>query len=651
MNSGLNIKEFDKLSGEDFERILASVFSEQGFSNIEFTKKSNDFGIDVLAQKDGQTFGIQIKRSKSPVGVKAVQEVVSGAIYYDCDKSLLITNSTFTNQAMELADKAKVVLVNREQLKGWVDQVKLDFVSRITPHPYQKTALENLSQSRQAGKNRSLIIMASGLGKTYLAALDIRSFQNRIGRPIKTLYLAHQGVILEQANRSFGNVFGENRTYGKFDGTQKDIDKEFLFATFQSTHKSLAIFDAAQFDYIVVDEAHHTAATTRDQVVGYFRPRFLLGLTATPNRFDGKDVYQYYDDNVAINLPLEMALAQDLLTPVDYRVYTDSTKLDNPAIDLDENEREDYFFEPRSDQEIVQIIRKTSAENFSFERTIIFCNSIEQMNRFAKLFTDCATICGDDNREQQIKTVDDFAKGKYPLLLARDVLNEGIDVPSANLIVFLRNSESPVVFLQQLGRGLRKAEGKTKVIVLDFVGNIDRVRFVYSFYSKLKAYLRKQSTDSPKTDTHNTITFDDTARNIVQTLISKKERSGIIISVDGLTAMLDYSVNTATIRKFISKGILIPDYELSDKAGKTKYYMERYSLTWFMRQIMSLVPLQKQELIHERILARKINRSIDWLRKKERFGNFCPSWIHKDINGKYNFYYDLIDLEEVQKHL
>lgn len=325
MELNIDTLQLDKLSGEDFEKVIGELLKHQGFTAIEFTPKTFDFGADILAEKDSTKFAIQIKRSMSPIGIAAVQEVLGGMVYYGAARGIVITNTLFSSSAVELASRASIRLIDRKEVKKWLQSAKISSPEIITPFPHQKVALQNLSSLRRRGEMRALVVMASGLGKTYVSALDAHSFQSHFEKPVRVLYLSHQGIILEQAMKSFKNVFGNNRSYGRFDGEVHQQDSDLVFATFQSVHRALNLFEPFSFEYVIIDEAHHTAAPTRDEVVAYFSPRFMLGLTATPMRGDGKDIYTYYNDIIAVSLPLERAIAENLLTQIDYRVLSDST--------------------------------------------------------------------------------------------------------------------------------------------------------------------------------------------------------------------------------------------------------------------------------------------------------------------------------------
>lgn len=652
MELNIDTLQLDKLSGEDFEKVIGALLKHQGLTVVEFTPKTFDFGADILAEDDDTKVAIQVKRSMGPVGIAAVQEILGGMVYYGAAKGIVITNAFFSSSAIELATRASIRLVDRKEIKKWLQSAKISSPEIITPFPHQKEALESLSSLRREGETRSLIVMASGLGKTYVSALDAYAFQSYFEKPIRVLYLSHQGIILEQALKSFRNVFGNNRSYGRFDGEVRQQESDLVFATFQSTHKALSLFDPFSFEYVIIDEAHHTAAPTRDDVVTHFRPRFMLGLTATPMRGDGKDIYTYYNDIVAASLPLERAIAEDLLAQIDYRVLSD--RVDPTALPqvlrFLGTARKELTFEPRSDRNIVEIIEAEANNLSESPKVIVFCASLNQMDHFAELFHNCRTISGRDDRKKQIATIEAFSAGEFSILLARDVLNEGIDVPDANVLAFLRNTESPVVFLQQLGRGLRKAPKKNKVLVLDFVSNIDRFDFVYSFFSRLKVEqsrrrLQKEVTDVPI----SSLTLDQTARNIISALIRKKEESGSIVEVGTLVASFDYSVNVATMRHLVEIGKIVPDFSHTDGDGRERDYLEKPTLLRFLRQVQSTRYLEG--FMPEREFARRIGQTAQWIKRQEKHGRLQPSWIHRRTNGQVEFHFSEQDLENASSLL
>lgn len=357
----------------------------------------------------------------------------------------------------------------------------------ITPHSYQQECLDALAHARQEHKKRALVVMASGLGKTVTAALDAKRWlQAHSGR---VLYLCHQNDILEQARTTFAAAIGENNTFGYFNGREKNLHQvTCLFASFQTMREWREAFLKDEFDYIVVDETHHTPAPTYQPTVEYFEPRFLLAITATPERTDLQDIRQFYGQE-AFSLPLEDALARYLLTPVDYRLMTDDIQLQevfNTSIGkLSIRDLNKKIFVPKRDQEIARIIQQRAKE-ISNPRAMIFCPSVQYCERLVAHLPNALTIHYQlSDREQRIR-LESFRGGLTSTILTVDKFNEGIDIPEANIIVFLRSTASRMVFFQQLGRGLRKVQGKDKVLVLDFVANCERLEMVHDLWQEVE---------------------------------------------------------------------------------------------------------------------------------------------------------------------
>lgn len=364
------------------------------------------------------------------------------------------------------------------------------------PWFYQQDCLRILKRVRQKGTRKALVVMASGLGKTVTMAFDTLAFRKEFPKA-RVLYLCHQNQISYQTRGTFEAINGSECSYGFYNGTEKTAHSvDFLFASFQTMRRHINKFRADEFDYVVVDESHHIYGETFIDVVTYWKPQFLLGMTATPDRSDGHNIRKIFGPEVFC-LPLEEALAQELLTQVDYRMITDEVQLDGKLfvgdrkLNIDKLNRS--IFIPKRDEEIVRIVQK-HAQEIGQPQIILFCQSVQYCDRLAKILPGSMAIHSGISLEERIARTEMFRQGMISTLLTVDCFNEGIDLPEANLIVFLRMTTSLRVFFQQLGRGLRVSKGKDKVIVLDFVSNCKRVETIYELWLKIKE-LRKQ----PKT--------------------------------------------------------------------------------------------------------------------------------------------------------
>lgn len=356
------------------------------------------------------------------------------------------------------------------------------------PWFYQNDCLRILQKVREKGNRRALAVVASGLGKTVIMAFDTLNFRKQFPKA-RVLYLCHQNQIISQSRGTFEVINGNTCTYGNYNGLERTAHSvDFLFASFQTMRMYMKKFSPDEFDYVVVDESHHIFGDTFIDVVNYWRPKFLLGMTATPDRTDKQDIRSVFGKEV-FYLPLEEALSQSLLTPVDYRLMTDEIELNQVLQSSDQrlsmSRLNRTVFIPKRDEEIVRIIDKHRNEVLH-PSTIIFCQSIAYCEHLARYVKDSMIVHSRIPLTERVVRTEMFRQGLVSTLLVVDVFNEGIDIPQANLIVFLRLTTSPLVFYQQLGRGLRLCEGKEKVIVLDFVGNCERVKTVCELWERVK---------------------------------------------------------------------------------------------------------------------------------------------------------------------
>ncbi len=351
-------------------------------------------------------------------------------------------------------------------------------MSNFRARPYQTQALRAISKARANGEKRALVVMASGLGKTVVAGLDVRRVLRQQPNA-RVLYLCHQNDILKQARDTFEHhILPRRCTHGFVGGSIQDMRQyTVLYATFQTMHLHRRMFRRNEFDYIVVDESHHGPAKTYLPTLKYFRPNFLLGITATPDRMDQQDISDIFGSPV-YTLELEDAWAQNLLTPVDYRVMTDEWHnlkvLETPAGKLSVKKLNKTLFARKRDEEIVRIIEEKIFD-LPNPRVVIFSPRIDHCEHLAILFPGAVTIHSRMSEREQSERLEAFRRGEIRAVITVDKFNEGIDVPEANVVVFLRSTASRTIFFQQLGRGLRLSEGKKQVLVLDFVANCDRL--------------------------------------------------------------------------------------------------------------------------------------------------------------------------------
>jgi superfamily II DNA or RNA helicase/HKD family nuclease len=397
----------------------------------------------------------------------------------------------------------------------------------ITPNSMQIEALENLKNLREDKKNKALIISATGTGKTYLSAFDAEAFKAK-----KLLFVVHRLTIAKDSLKTFKKVFGKNKTMGLYSGEKRDLDCDFVFSTIQTISKltHLENFSKDHFDYIIIDETHRSGADSYLRLIDYFEPKFLLGMTATPERTDGNDIFQLFDHNIAYEIRLNRAMEEEMLSSFHYYGVTDLL-IDNNEI----NNKSDFnllISSERVNRVIEQAIFYGSDNGIT--RGLVFCSRKNEAIELSALFNlkkfKTVALTGDSTEEDRAKSIEklesDNLNEKLDYIFTVDIFNEGIDIPKINQIIMLRPTESAIIFIQQLGRGLRKVEGKSYVTIIDFIGNYENNYLIpvalYGDTSYNKDSLRKLITEGSRMIAGaSTINFDEiTKEKIFQSIDS-----------------------------------------------------------------------------------------------------------------------------------
>ena len=340
---------------------------------------------------------------------------------------------------------------------------------KIKPNYMQRKALKELNRNRAIGISRALVISATGSGKTYLAAFDALNFS-----PNRLLYVVHEGSILRKSLETFQEVFGGLKSCGMYTGETKELEADFIFSTNVSMCHSLELFDKKEFDYIIIDECHHAVADTYRQIIDYFDPEFLLGLTATENRMDNKDVVEIFGNNIPYELRLRDAIINDLIVPFHYYGIRDEL-VDYGLTDSEERRLIAQISNEDNCDFIYQQIENHRPEGQKL-KALAFCRNIQHARMMAENMGDyyhTTYLSGKNKTGERIRAYNDLQSDhkELEILFAVDILNEGVDIPGVNMVLFLRPTESSTIFIQQLGRGLRKFPNKSYVTILDFIGN------------------------------------------------------------------------------------------------------------------------------------------------------------------------------------
>ncbi|GLX67250.1 DUF3427 domain-containing protein [Paenibacillus glycanilyticus] len=424
---------------------------------------------------------------------------------YDVLKKIEATFESYWNDR-EFSEFSGDNPAHEEQLKQALgknyskDQAQdaLFFKFSIQPYDYQKEILEKLEAERTLyGRHKNLLIAATGVGKTVISAFDYRRFAQRNPQRARLLFVAHREEILKQSLDTFRFIL-KDLNFGELHvGGNQAKSLEHLFISIQSLNsmKLTEITTTNYYDFIIVDEFHHAAAPSYQKLLAHYEPRILLGLTATPERMDGKDVLRYFDDTIAAEIRLTDAIDRKLLSPFQYFGVSDHVDLSQvkwTRRGYDQSELENLFTNNKiRATQILNSLRKYVTD-LDEVKGLGFCVGVEHALYMAKVFNEAGipsiALHGSSSDEDRDQVKGRLVRGEIKMVFVVDLYNEGVDIPEVNTVLFLRPTESLTVFLQQLGRGLRLAEGKECLTVLDFIGQAHKD---YNFHDKLRALLGK----------------------------------------------------------------------------------------------------------------------------------------------------------------
>ena len=442
---------------------------------IDFALESPEFKIAI--EIDGETYHNPSKVSENKYADDLLKQ---NSLIYDNWKVYRWIYSQLEKQPEKVKDELITFLGTSPMFKAFEADLPVQMGQTIEVRDYQQEATENLQKMREDGKTIALLYHATGVGKTITAATDAKAVGGR------TLFLVNALKLASQAKDTFAKVWPE-ATLGEYTGSQKDVSQTVIFATVQSISKDLAKFSPTDFDYLIVDECHHAAANTYQKIFTYFHPKFILGLTATPERSDGEDMLELFQ-NVAHKMNLKTAVERGILVPIRcIRVKTniDLTDVRINGIKYNSQDLESKLFIPERNQLIVD----TYLKYVNGKKTVIFCASVDHAAEIAKLLRDngvkAEAVSGRDRVEVREKILKDYETGSTNVLCACDLLNEGWDSPHTTVLFMARPTMSKTIYLQQLGRGTRRCPGKEDLLVVDFVDNANMFNMPYSLHRVL----------------------------------------------------------------------------------------------------------------------------------------------------------------------
>jgi superfamily II DNA or RNA helicase/HKD family nuclease/SOS-response transcriptional repressor LexA len=544
-----------------------------------------------------------------------------------------IVNETYIEKYEKIYKKQFLVYKKSEE------ELSKELNLEITPNAMQLEALENLKNVRKES-NKALIISATGTGKTYLAAFDAKSFN-----PKKLLFVVHRLNIAKKAMETFKSIFGESKTMGVYSGKQRELDKDFVFSTIQTISQSnhLGLFDKHFFDYIIIDESHRAGADSYIRLIEYFKPSFLLGMTATPDRTDDKEIYSLYDHNIAYEIRLNKAMEENMLIPFHYYGVTDLSVNDKIL------ENESDFRLLTSEERVNKIISKIDfyGSDNGITRGLIFCSKKNEAKELSDKFNHkgykTIALTGDSSEDERTKAIEllesDDLSIKLDYIFTVDIFNEGIDIPKINQVIMIRPTESAIIFIQQLGRGLRKTDNKYYLTIIDFIGNYKNNYLIpialYGDTSFNKDKIRKLiSEGSSMIPGESTINFDEIT----------KERIYASIDSAKMQLLTDLKIDYNNLKSRIGRIPMMMDFVKNDSRDPYLYVNHSKSYFNFLNKIeknfnavLSIKQIKLLELFSKEINnSKRIEESII-LKETIIYGNFNVEELKAKIKEKYDY--------------
>lgn len=508
----------------------------------------------------------------------------------------------FENYTEKDSKRLKDALISEKRNDKYLKDSENRYILDIRPYSYQQEVLDKLEAEREVrGNYKNLIVAATGVGKTCISAFDYKNYIQKNPNKTRLLFVAHREEILKQSLDTFRAILKDSNFGDLFVGKNEPKSIEHLFISIQTfnSRKFVENTDVDFYDYIIIDEFHHAAANSYKSLLNYYKPKILLGLTATPERMDGKhnELYEVFNDRIAAEIRLPEAIDRKLLCPFQYFGVSDDTdlsqiKFSRGSYDISELNNVYVFNRKKAKMRAAQIIESTRRYVTDMEdvKGLGFCVSVEHAKFMADYFSknNIKSICLTGNTEKSIR--DDakrkLVSGEIKFIFVVDLYNEGVDIPEVNTVLFLRPTESLTVFLQQLGRGLRLSENKDCLTVLDFIGQANKkYRFAEKFNalledkeSKISSQVEDGFTSLPKGCyiklekkakeyiLENIKSFIETENRIVYQIRTFEEDSGLKPS---LKNFIKY--NNIDICDIYKKGSF---YKMSAKAGVRESFSE-----------------------------------------------------------------------------
>lgn len=561
----------------EFENITLKMYDvnavNEGFHTKGYIFKKEEIYHIIIGSSNMTKSALSVNREWNTKVVSTEQGEVAQEILSEYEA---LWNSEYAVEFEDFYEKYKeqYEIIRRQQQIARQDVVTSLEKYKLHPNKMQLAFISNLKQIVRKGQARALLISATGTGKTYASAFAMRELGFR-----RVLFLIHRGQLAKQTKKAYQNVFSKSVSMGLVGAGYAEYEKDYVFATVQTLNKdeNLKKYSPDAFDCIILDEAHHSSANTYQKIMHYFMPKLWLGMTATPDKrddIDGRNIYEIFHHQIAYEIRLQQAMEEDMLCPFHYFGISDISMLDEKQIaKVKAGDRD--FNVLTSDERVRHIVEQANFYGYSGKRVkgLIFCSRIDESEELSdkfnhiinpetgKLFRTVA-LNGTATEEERQRAFERLAMDEVDLeeepldyIFSVEILNEGVDIVEVNQVIMLRPTQSPIVFIQQLGRGLRKAEGKEFVVILDFIGNYNNNFMIPIALSGDRTYnadnIRKYVISGNNTiPGASTIHFDEIAKQ------------KIFASIDKMKGM----------RSIIKESY----YSLKDRLGRVPYLLDFY---------------------------------------------------------------------------
>ena len=538
-------------------KILISTY--QSFTQpdgLRLLKKFSNLDLRLIDTDNFHGKGYVFKKSNSYELIIGSSNLTQDALGKNAEYNLKVyakNESKIINDALNLFNKnfKKGKILTNGLIDEYEKSYKENFKPRIksniqeeddqieySPNEMQRLALDNINKLRSLDQNKALLISATATGKTFLSAFDVEQM-----KATKVLFIVHRLNIARKSLETFKHVFKNKKTYGIFSGSEKDLDSDFIFSTNLtiSNPDNFQKFKPDHFDYIIIDEAHRSGAETYKKIINYFTPKFLLGMTATPERTDAFDIFSLFDHNIAYEIRLKKAMEMELVVPFHYFGVTD---IEVNGQVLDENSDFRLLTSDERVDRVIEYANKYGCDDGNI-RGLVFCSKVEEANELSEKFNQrgykTISLSGANSEREREEAIDKIESNnpaeKLDYIFTVDIFNEGIDIPRINQVIMLRPTQSNIIFIQQLGRGLRKFfDQKEYVTVIDFIGNYQNNFLIpvalFGDTSFNKDNLRKMiNSGSSMLPGASTINFDEISRERIFESISNanlKKKSELV---------------------------------------------------------------------------------------------------------------------------